>query len=131
MTLPEWQQGEGARLILLEPPAAFINSNHRDHHQTRAKLTKKWRTAAMEAVLAADDVPCADRVHITIHYRFPDNRRREVGNLQPTSKALVDGIVDSGICVPDDRDENVTGPDNRRWWPNGTPLVAIEIRAVA
>lgn len=117
------------RLVIV-PPAPWVNANHRDNHYKKAKLTKAWRTAAMEAALADDSWEPAEQVHITIHYRFPDNRRRETSNLQPTSKALVDGIVDAGMC-PDDRDENCTGPDNRRWWPNGTPLVCIEVEAVA
>lgn len=117
-------------VITLTPPAKFINANDRLHHMVKAKLTKAWRDAAYMAVLG---IPLRDRphdmhpAHITVAYRFPNNRRRETSNLQPTSKAIVDGLVDAGV-VPDDSDQYVVGPDNRRHIPNGTPLVTITIR---
>lgn len=113
--------------LTLEPPADFINANQRLHHHAKAKLTKAWREAG-EAAVRSEFLPYRyERAHITISYRFPDNRRREVSNLQPTSKALVDGLVDSLLLVDDD-DKHVVGPDNRRTYPNGTPLVTITIQ---
>ncbi|MCW2785213.1 MAG: hypothetical protein JWP74_1730 [Marmoricola sp.] len=112
--------------IQFAPPAKFINANDRKHWRTEAKTTKTWREAAAteckRANLPAFDVP----VRIVIAYRFPDNRRRETSNLQPTSKAICDGIVDSGV-ITDDRDELVTGPDNRREYPNGPHRVTVTI----
>jgi crossover junction endodeoxyribonuclease RusA len=114
-------------IIVLEPPADLINANHRLHYQAKAKLTKAWREAAEKAI---DGLGCHrpiyDSAHIVIGYRFPTNHRREVANLQPTSKALVDGLVDAGV-IPDDSDDYVTGPDNRRVRPNGPLQVTITI----
>lgn len=112
--------------ITLEPPAAFINLNDRMHHMVKAKLTKAWRQAACGAIMSGFHSDHYTRARITVAYRFPTNRRREVGNLQPTSKAIVDGLVDAGL-LPDDSDAHVVGPDNRRHIPNGTPLVTVTI----
>lgn len=110
--------------IEITPPAAFINANKRLHFHTKNDLTQAWRKAAK---VAADGAPSYGHAHITVTYRFPTNHRREVANLQPTSKAIVDGLVDAGL-IPDDSDDYVTGPDNRRERPNGPPRVVVEIR---
>lgn len=114
----------------LEPPCAYINANDRMHHHAKAKLTRGWRklTAAM-LTTSGEPVPAYGRAHITITYRFPTNHRREVSNLQPTSKAIVDGLVDAGL-IPDDDDLHVVGPDNRREWPNGTRRVTVTIEEI-
>lgn len=114
-------------VITLTPPAKFINANHRLHFHAKNELAQAWRTAAAKAVKAAFTTLYYDRAHITVAYRFPTNHRREVANLQPTSKAIVDGLVDAGV-LPDDDDMHCVGPDNRRHIPNGTPLVTITIR---
>lgn len=115
--------------LTLEPPAKLINANERLHFHVKNQRTQAWRTAAREAVENGFHPYRFERAHITVAYRFPDNRRREVSNLQPTSKALVDGIVDS-LLVPDDDDRHVVGPDNRRSYPNGAPLVTITIEEI-
>jgi hypothetical protein len=115
--------------IILEPPAPFINMNDRLHHHAKAKLTKAWRDAACTAVNAQFEPYHYTRARIVVAYRFPNNLRREVANLQPTSKALVDGLVDANL-LPDDSDAHVVGPDNRRHIPNGTPLVTITITPI-
>lgn len=115
--------------ITLEPPAAFINLNDRMHHMVKAKLTKAWREATYHEIRANVRPDHYTRARITVAYRFPTNRRREVGNLQPTSKAIVDGLVDAGL-LPDDSDTHVVGPDNRRHIPNGSPLVTVTIEEI-
>jgi hypothetical protein len=102
-----------------------ISANDRYGHFEKAKRTKRWRKAGK---LAARDVlpeplPWA---RLVVLYRFPDNLRRETSNLQPTSKAIVDGLVDAGVLV-DDRDECCDGPDNRRAWPNGPHEVVVQV----
>jgi hypothetical protein len=115
--------------ITLNPPAPFINLNDRMHHMVKAKLTKAWREAARVAIDAGFHPDHYTRARIVVAYRFPDNRRREVGNLQPTSKAIVDGLVDANL-LPDDSDKHVVGPDNRRHIPNGSPLVTVTITPI-
>jgi crossover junction endodeoxyribonuclease RusA len=113
--------------IVLVPPAEFINANQRLHHHAKAKLTRAWREAAGVSAKYAEDYRQYDRAHITFAIRFPDNRRRDVGNFYGTAKACVDGLVDAGVLVDDD-DSRVLGPDMRRTIPNGSPLVTITIR---
>lgn len=127
--------------VVLEPVGEFsipvdkdlwkqwhLSANQRPHPQVRANKTRWWRQLAKAMCLNAGLSPL-DKVRIEVWYRFPDNRRREVANLQPTSKAIVDGIVDSGV-IPDDRDEVCVGPDNRRLWPNGSHEVRVRIFSV-
>lgn len=116
--------------IVLEPPCAFINANDRLHHHAKAKLTKAWRDLAHDhAAYPADHGVRYERARVVVTYRLANNRRREVSNLQPTSKAILDGIVDSGLLVDDD-DSHCIGPDNRREYPNGPPRVTVTITEV-
>ena len=119
----------------LEPPCEFINANDRLHWKRRNMRTQTWRVAAGVQTVRApawerNGGIAYERAHITVSYRFPDNRRREVSNLQPTSKAIVDGLVDAGL-IPDDDDTHVIGPDNRREYPNGPPRVTIRLEELA
>ena len=115
----------GPTVITLEPPCAFINANDRLHHYAKAERTRGWRKLTAALTTTSNARPY-DRAHITVTYRFPTNHRREVSNLQPTSKAIVDGLVDAGL-LPDDDDLHVIGPDNRREWPNGPARVTVTI----
>lgn len=112
--------------LTITPPCDFINANQRLHHHAKAKLTKAWRQAACEAVVTGFNPDHYDRAHITVAIRFPTNHRRDVGNLYPTAKAIVDGLVDANLLADDD-DTRVLGPDLRRHIPNGSPLVTVTI----
>ena len=103
--------------------AQHLSLNQRLHHYTRASKTKFWRELAA-AKCREQGVPVMGRARVEVWFRFPRNAKREVSNLQATSKALVDGVVDAGV-LEDDRDEFCQGPDNRRLWPNGPHLVQI------
>jgi len=103
-----------------------ISANDREHRQATAKLTKKWRLEGRAAARRAGMTGALEWARVVIFYRFPDNIRRETSNLQPTSKAILDGLVDVGM-LPDDRDEHCDGPDNRRLWPNGPHRVVVQV----
>lgn len=106
--------------ITMVPKAAWkatrISANDRDGkalHQTAQR--QRWRTHGREVgarLLAADDGPMKDQCRVVITFLWPDNRRREAGNLQPTVKAIVDGLVDSGY-ITDDNERHVIGQDAR------------------
>jgi hypothetical protein len=103
-----------------------ISANDRLDKRAEAKRVKLWRTAGAAAAGAAWSAGPLPWARLIVRYRFPDYIRRETANLQPTSKAIVDGLVDAGLLL-DDRDEFVDGPDNRRAWPNGQHAVVVQV----
>lgn len=100
-----------------------LSMNDRLHPQARSKRTKLWRLLAAKS---ARNLQQVERARVLIYYRFPTNHRREVNNLMPTSKAIVDGLVDAGV-FPDDSDKYVVGPDNRREPINGPHQVIVRV----
>lgn len=108
--------------------ANVLSANKHLSHHPRNDRVQYWRALA-KSLARNQRVLTVEKVHIEVWYRFPKNARREVANLQPTSKAIVDGLVDAKV-FPDDRDEVCTGPDNRRTWPNGPHEVRIKIYAL-
>lgn len=105
--------------------ANHLSMNQRLSHHPRNDRTQYWRQH-VRALAKNQRVGKVGRARVEVWFRFPVNQRREVANLQPTSKAIVDGLVDAGV-FEDDRDELVIGPDNRRTWPNGPHEVRIRI----
>ena len=117
--------GQVKRHVTIDIPApcAFINSNQRLHRMAQAKLTKAWRQASAAAALGIP--PFAGRVHITAHIFKPRGGRYDTNNLAPTTKAIVDGLVDAGVLL-DDSTEYVVGPDHRHGG-KGNPEIVLEI----
>jgi hypothetical protein len=71
-----------------------------------------------------------ERAHVTVTFRFPNNRRRDVHNLLPlVAKPIVDGIVGAGI-LPDDDDKHLVGPDLRRNPENGPYEIVVTVEPV-
>lgn len=99
-------------------------SRGRQIQPEKIRRTKHWRELAL--VKARGLRLALSRGRVEIVYRYPDRTRREVSNLQPTSKAIVDGLVDAGI-FPDDKDGVLVGPDNRRDPVNGPHAVTVLI----
>ena len=82
----------------------FMNSNDREHWSKRAKVSSLLRTTARAQ---CKGIPKGlPRVKIKAIYYAPDNRRRDVSNLFPSCKAIIDGIVDAGV-IKDDNDKYV------------------------
>ena len=114
--------------ITFPAPCELINANHRMHWAPKAALTRTWRDTACRQA-KAQGLARVVRAHVVITISFNDNYRRDVGNLAPTAKACLDGIVDAG-CLPDDNDAHVTGPDLRRGpkIAGRVPMVTVELR---
>jgi crossover junction endodeoxyribonuclease RusA len=95
----------------LTTPSPWLNANdHNLHPIARANLTEQWRKLACSA---ADGTPTYPKpIHITCHIWKPRRGRYDPGNLYPTAKACVDGLVDAGLTVDDDW-LHVIGPDMR------------------
>lgn len=92
-------------------PCGWINSNQRLHRMAQADLTKQWRHAGYAAV-RPDWEPFAGRVHITAWITKDRGGRYDPNNLWPTIKAILDGVVESGLLADDDH-LHVIGPDMR------------------
>ncbi|MFC3980204.1 hypothetical protein [Streptosporangium jomthongense] len=103
----------GARTWTITLPAGLqvMNANKRIHHMQRVKLTRTLREAGKAAAEAAQ-IPQLARAHVFGVFSPPDRRRRDVGNLYPSFKAMIDGLVDAGV-LPDDDDRHLVGPDMR------------------
>lgn len=102
--------------IPLELPAwkkYRISANDRDARPVTAEKVKFWKTLGTLAARAGR-APKLSRGRVMVVFRFPDGTfTREVSNLQPTVKAIVDGLVVHGV-FPDDNDKIVFGQDARR-----------------
>ena len=110
-------------VITLPAGLYLINANQRIHEKARARLTKKIRAAAMEAVsecpslmdalAAAKPDPLFARAHI-LGVLCPSTygRRRDPAIWYGSFKAAVDGLVDAGLFEDDDH-TRVVGPDMR------------------
>ena len=106
--------------ITIPAPCAWLNSNDRRHRMAEQKLVREWRSAAREA---ARELPALDwPVNVTAHVWKPRGGRYDPGNLYPTAKACLDGIVDAGL-LPDDDHKHVTGPDMRHGGKGEAALV--------
>lgn len=109
------------------PPAARINANDRHHHHERAALTRAWRETAGWAALAQLAGPERAHRRSTVRVFFPvrDRRRRDPSNWMPTVKAIIDGLVDSGLW-PDDNPEWVEVLEPRFHVAHDEVVVTVE-----
>jgi crossover junction endodeoxyribonuclease RusA len=89
----------------------FLSSNDRGSWHQHYRTIAGWRDAAKLAVLAAR-VPPMRSAYVLAELRFKRNVRRDAGNYYPTGKAVMDGVVDSGV-LDDDSVRYLTGPDMR------------------
>ena len=100
-------------------PGKLLNVNS-TRGQTRylAARIVPWRTLGTVIARGSRLDTIRQPVQIWAEFRFPDDRRRDTGNLYPTIKALLDGLVDAGVLCGD-HDGLVEGPWLRRIYPNG------------
>ena len=123
---------EGGRVmhpvnLTIGAPAGFMNANHRPNWAARARDTRAWREAAWAHARSENLAPRDRRARVIVVFHHADRRRRDVGNLAPTAKAIVDGLTDAGLW-PDDSDAHLVGPDLRTGepWPRPGVEVLIE-----
>ncbi|WP_157366295.1 hypothetical protein [Arthrobacter sp. Soil763] len=105
------QRAEGVKQLEILAPAGWINSNQRLHRMQVAKLTAAWREAARVRV-PGSWAPAVGPVRVVAEVWKPRRGRYDPGNLYPTAKAVLDGIVDAGLLSDDDW-LHVVGPDMR------------------
>jgi len=119
--------GESNLRLFVPKPTDWLNSNQRLHRMVKAKRTATWREAAKAAATDAGSFDGPVRIIATIHKTR--GGRWDAGNLYPTAKAIVDGLVDAGV-IPDDSNEWVTGPDMRAGAKTTEPCVVVAVKAV-
>ena len=105
----------------------WMNANEmrRWHWSKRHRLTKAWRndTAALARTAR---LPKLQRAHILVHIHKTTNRRYDPANLNPTIKAIVDGLIDYGL-LPDDDALHLDGPDLRAGEKRDKPGLTLTI----
>jgi crossover junction endodeoxyribonuclease RusA len=104
--------------IEFPPRQELLNANQRLHYKPKGRITRQLRGDAFK-LAKHHKVPRLKRAQVVCFYDPPTRGRsaaKDVHNLYPTGKALVDGLVDAGV-LEDDRDEFLVGPDMRP----GTP----------
>lgn len=87
----------------------FLNSNDRDHWRVLSPIRADWRRLAAEAAASAGLPQGVARVNISGLVVKERAGTYDAMNFYPTAKAVVDGLIDYGLCV-DDSNEYVQGP---------------------
>lgn len=108
-------------------PGKLLNINAmRRHHQAVGAVVAPWRQLGKIVARRERLTTFTRPVEMWARFRFPNNRRRDTGNLYPTIKAIVDGFVDAKVLV-DDCDGVLFGPWLTRQYPNGPAQITIEM----
>lgn len=93
----------------------MLSMNDREHFQVTKPKKRYWRQLGAVIGRQAGKL---DGGRVVVFFRLPKGGKgvrtvKEVANLQPVVKCLVDGLVDAGV-FPDDDDLHVWGQDARR-----------------
>ena len=116
--------------LTIPAPCDWLNSNQRLHRMVSAARVRSWREEAHAAAALSDAwAPFEAPVHIVCTIHKTRAGRWDAGNLYPTAKAIVDGLVDAGV-IPDDSNEWVTGPDMRAGEKRPEPCVVVRVEAI-
>lgn len=113
---------------LLVPTREMDNSNHRTHWAVRARKQRELRASAAAACQGLAKI--TGPVTLTIAFRFPDSRHRDLDNL--SLKGAIDGIVDAGL-IADDRStilRSVTRTRSDRPSPRGFVRLDFDLQEV-
>lgn len=110
MTATELDTPRAAIVLTFEQPADQLNMNKVEHWRRKAAKVKAWREragwAAPPARLSSSPLP-RSIVQLDLPVRTL-NQRRDPSNWAPTTKAVVDGLVDAGLWPDDTGDYVVT-----------------------
>lgn len=81
--------------IVLPFPPSSLSGHAKGHWQTKAAATKRWRSWAHAAALAAKvSVPADGDIILKIRF-IPPNRRSDRTNFPNRMKPIFDGIADA------------------------------------
>lgn len=100
-----------------------LNDTRREHWAVKSRKARAIRDRGRLAVRLVGS-PRMEFARCVVTVFYPDRRKRDVGNLMPTAKALVDGMVDAGL-LPDDDDRHLVGPHLEHAPDDVTPPMAL------
>lgn len=110
-------------LVIDVPRTIWLTSNQRLHFRSKAERTLALRTLAKITARNQNIPPVRGRVLIVTHIGYPPNVHRvDPGNAHPTSKALIDGLVDAHVLA-EDNSEHVIDGGHRRDPTSGKPAL--------
>jgi hypothetical protein len=107
----------------------WLNSNDRDHWRVVHPITAGWRANAKQAAELASLPQGLTRVRIDGLVVKERAGKYDAMNFYPTSKAVVDGLIDFGLCE-DDSNEFVEGPFLLPG-PKGPAALVLTIREIS
>ena len=111
-------------MILLDWPPRTLSPNARAHWATKAHAVKSYREHAWVMALAAGvSIPASGTIRITITFRPPNKRRRDIDNMLASIKAGLDGIATALAC--DDSRFEITMRRGDVLRPHGGVMVEI------
>ena len=87
----------------------LLTANQRLHWATRARMTRVLREKGSMSARAFG-LPVMSSAVVNVYVTYPDRRARDVANLHPTAKAVIDGVVSDAKRLPNDTDEHLKGP---------------------
>ena len=106
----------------------WLNSNDRDHWRVLSPIRADWRSNAKTAAQDAGLPQGLGRVEITGLVVKERAGTYDAMNFYPTAKAIVDGLIDHGMCL-DDSNEFVEGPFLYPG-PKGQPSIILTVREI-
>lgn len=115
-----------ATLVATIPLASpLLTLNQRLHWSKRAAVTRAIRDETVWRCRQLG-IGALEKPTVTLHLVPKDRRRRDVDNLVPTSKAVVDGLVTAGV-IGDDTPAYVDHRMPVIHEPDGDPRVYVEV----
>lgn len=90
------------------PPLLANKTNRGTSRGARMGHAKKAQQIKgdVTALAKAARIPAQGAIHVRLHYRPKDRRRRDPDGLAPTFKHCLDGLVAAGV-VPDDTQQYI------------------------
>jgi len=100
-------------IVRLPMTSKVLRPNSRTHWTIKSKAVKRLRSNAK--LCFRKDIPCIsdpdfipfESITIERRYYFKTRRRRDKDNMNASTKAINDGMVDSGLILDDDWDKIV------------------------
>ena len=101
-----------AELTVYIPQAMWLSANDRLHWRAKSARTAVLRMIGRDAAVGAK-IGRHETTHVAAFIGYLRNGKADPANAAPTTKALIDGMVDAGVWADDDS-THVLGPTHLR-----------------